>query len=132
MRDKPDRTLYPDKRNLARSGFSGVVALGLLVSACGSGSTSSSELGAASESRQSGGDSAPTSDGSSESSTASTGQDAEGQAEGQEDTVGPTAPTEHLFPSIDVVSVHTGETMNLADELAGGDRPVLLWFWAPH
>lgn len=39
---------------------------------------------------------------------------------------------EHLFPSVDVVDIATGETINVAAELAGGDTPVLLWFWAPH
>ena len=36
------------------------------------------------------------------------------------------------FPTIDVTDVATGETIDLAEELAGGELPVLLWFWAPH
>ena len=39
---------------------------------------------------------------------------------------------ENLFPDIDVVEVSTGASLNLKQELSGGDRPVLLWFWAPH
>lgn len=39
---------------------------------------------------------------------------------------------EHLFPDTDVIDIQTGQTLNLAAELAGGDRPILLWFWAPH
>ncbi len=38
----------------------------------------------------------------------------------------------NLFPDLDVVSVATGESLNLKAELSGGDLPVLLWFWAPH
>ncbi len=44
-------------------------------------------------------------------------------------TVGEAA---NLFPDIDVVSVATGESLNLKVELSGGELPVLLWFWAPH
>lgn len=40
--------------------------------------------------------------------------------------------TTNVFPDLDVVSVATGETVNLKAELSGGDLPVLLWFWAPH
>lgn len=38
----------------------------------------------------------------------------------------------NLFPDLDVVSVATGESLNLKAELSGGELPVLLWFWAPH
>lgn len=41
-------------------------------------------------------------------------------------------PTENVFADIDVLDVYTGEWVNLEAELAGGDTPVLLWFWAPH
>ncbi len=51
----------------------------------------------------------------------------------QSETAGPASPTpEHLFPDVDVVDIKTGATLNLASELAGGAKPVLLWFWAPH
>ncbi len=39
---------------------------------------------------------------------------------------------ENLFPDIEVTRISDGEPVNLSDELAGGDLPVLLWFWAPH
>ncbi len=42
------------------------------------------------------------------------------------------AVSENVFPDIDVVEITTGGSLNLKQELAGGDRPVLLWFWAPH
>ncbi|MGF1597643.1 MAG: hypothetical protein ACFCVK_12060 [Acidimicrobiales bacterium] len=44
----------------------------------------------------------------------------------------PDPAAEHLFPDVDVVAVADGGALNLAVELGGGDRPVLLWFWAPH
>ena len=57
-------------------------------------------------------------------------QAAEGNdAEASETT---EAPLQHLFPDLDTVNVADGSTLNLADELAGGDTPVLLWFYAPH
>ncbi|MEM7326779.1 MAG: hypothetical protein AAF531_27090 [Actinomycetota bacterium] len=38
----------------------------------------------------------------------------------------------HLFPDLTTVNVKDGGSLNLATELAGGDTPVLLWFYAPH
>ncbi|WP_420432726.1 hypothetical protein [Candidatus Poriferisocius sp.] len=40
------------------------------------------------------------------------------------------APASDL-PSVDVVNVATGATVNLAS-FAQADRPLVLWFWAPH
>ena len=34
-------------------------------------------------------------------------------------------------PDLDMVSVYTGETVNL-QSLVNGETPLLLWFWAPH
>ncbi len=42
-------------------------------------------------------------------------------------TVAVTSP----LPAVDVLDVATGETVNFAS-LIPADRPVLLWFWAPH
>ncbi len=36
------------------------------------------------------------------------------------------------FPSLDVVDLDTGDTVDLGQVLAGSDLPTLLWFWAPH
>lgn len=36
-----------------------------------------------------------------------------------------------MLPSIDVLNVNTGQTVNLAS-LSGGDKPILFWAWAPH
>ena len=35
------------------------------------------------------------------------------------------------LPSVDVVNVATGATVNLAS-FAPADQPLVLWFWAPH
>ncbi|MCP5026688.1 MAG: hypothetical protein GY929_10435 [Actinomycetia bacterium] len=48
----------------------------------------------------------------------------------------PTNPTEappptNLFPDVEVIEIATGEPVNLRS-LGAVDRPVLLWFWAPH
>jgi hypothetical protein len=37
-----------------------------------------------------------------------------------------------LFPDVSVQNVADGSSVNLQQELQGGDLPVLLWFWAPH
>lgn len=50
--------------------------------------------------------------------------------EAASDTAGATSG--HLFPDVETLDVATGASVNLATELAGGDTPVLLWFWAPH
>ena len=34
-------------------------------------------------------------------------------------------------PDLDMINVHTGETVNLLS-LVSGRTPLLLWFWAPH
>ena len=34
-------------------------------------------------------------------------------------------------PDLNMVSVYTGETVNL-QSLANGETPLLFWFWAPH
>ena len=40
-------------------------------------------------------------------------------------------PAESVIPEVDVVDLATGDTINLAS-FAPSDRPILLWFWAPH
>lgn len=37
----------------------------------------------------------------------------------------------NLFPDVEVIEIATGESVNL-QSLGVIDRPVLLWFWAPH
>ena len=112
------------------------LALGLVASACGAESTPTL-------------DAAPAADQTTESSAdtasdATTAEEAEGpvadgaasddDAASESDTGsdGEDAVGDHLFPDIDTVNIVDGSTLNLADELAGGDTPVLLWFWAPH
>lgn len=104
------------------------LALGLVASACGSGATSQTTAAE------------PDSD-VTESSEASNQEESTADVEGpvadesedaasaEEETA---APANHLFPDLNTVNIVDGSTLNLADELAGGDTPILLWFWAPH
>lgn len=49
------------------------------------------------------------------------------------ETEGPSpAATDHLFPDLNTVNIADGSSLNLAQQLAGGDTPVMLWFFAPH
>jgi hypothetical protein len=52
---------------------------------------------------------------------------------GGADPQGPQRPSppEAALPDLEVVRVADGATVSLAD-LAEGDRPLLVWFWAPH
>ena len=111
-----------------------IVALGLAGVACGSGSGSNAEFGASvNNSTESQPDGASGS-GANDAPVSDDADASEDPASNQETSTGEDAATlpDHLFPDVDVVEIATGEPLNLADELAGGDRPILLWFWAPH
>lgn len=41
------------------------------------------------------------------------------------------APKPITLPAVDVRDILSGETVSVAS-LVPSDRPVLLWFWAPH
>ncbi len=47
------------------------------------------------------------------------------------DTQSGDPPPASDLPSVDVVNVATGATVNLAS-FAPADQPLVLWFWAPH
>jgi hypothetical protein len=99
-----------------------LLALALGLAACGddsteaSGATTETAAPAATAGDDAAGD-------QTDEATASTDGDASDQAD---------VPGENLFPDVDVVDISDGSTVNLADELGGGTKPVLLWFWAPH
>lgn len=63
------------------------------------------------------------------SAAAETSSDSAG---GEQEAEGPAPVIDHLFPDVNTLNIVDGSTINLATELAGGDTPVLLWFWAPH
>lgn len=108
-----------------------VFAVAALTAACGAGTSNEASFGESVEgvTSQSGGSQA----GSSQSSA---GSEAAGVADTDVDAVddlsSPSSVPTHLFPDMDVIDIQTGATINLAAELAGGDTPILLWFWAPH
>jgi ABC-type glycerol-3-phosphate transport system substrate-binding protein len=68
------------------------------------------------------------------STTETTAGTVAGPAEGTSSSLSSSeAPAgQNLFPTVEVVNVVDSSTLTLSQELAGGDLPVLLWFWAPH
>ena len=53
-------------------------------------------------------------------------------ADGQAQAVGPAAPgADGPLPAVDVVDVESGATVSLTSYNTG-QRPLLVWFWAPH
>jgi len=111
----------PDLK-LPRPAVATVLAAALLAAACGSGDGSDADVTAADE---------PTTEASASSEEPTTdepsAEDAPAEEAEEAADVGP-----HLFPELTTVNVADGSTLNLATELAGGDTPVLLWFYAPH
>lgn len=116
-----------------------IIAVALGASACGSGETSTTPTLATAPAAEAAG-------ASSNDAGSGTGGDAgespaavdDEPAVREADDAPPAdepdvaAPSENLFPDIDVVNIADGSTLNLAAELGGADRPTLLWFWAPH
>lgn len=41
------------------------------------------------------------------------------------------APAANSFPSVQVIDIASGNSVNMSSRLAGDGRPVLLWFWSP-
>lgn len=113
--DDPIRSPRLRRSALARSGLSAAVALALLTSACGGSEPDAAAGGAATTAVDAG-----TTVGGDAGSTV---VDADGGGE-------VAAPS--LFPDVAVTDLANQAEINLAQTLAGGDTPVLLWFWAPH
>lgn len=112
------------RRLSQRHRASGVILLALAVTmtACGSGGDTAVDLADPTVATSSDPD-----------STTTTGPAAETTSTPPDRTTESTpVPPENVFADIDVIDVYTGEWVNLEAELAGGDTPVLLWFWAPH
>lgn len=115
--------------------------MSLVASACASSEPTTEASSAVSEdvADSNGSDSAP---GSADESEAASSDD--GSAEGPDNTAeddgaadegGESAPADEIpnvFPDLTTTNIVDGSTVNLADQLAGGDTPVLLWFFAPH
>ncbi len=114
-----------------------IVAVAVSAAACGSDATEPNEATGAATAQDSESastvaapaDGGPADDESADGSEA--GRSDEG-ASADDDSADDDAPVENFFPDLEVVDIADGSTLNLADELGGGDRPVLLWFWAPH
>lgn len=52
-------------------------------------------------------------------------------AEADEPTADPGA-TLANYPQVDVIDLGSGDTVDFAEQVAGGSLPTLIWFWAPH
>jgi hypothetical protein len=111
------------KRPIGAAGV--VVAIALLGAACGSGSADLDTAATTGSSVET----APA-DATTEGPAPTAEPSTTGQAAAEPE--GPQPVPDHAFPDLDTVDIADGSTVNLADRLAGGDTPVLLWFWAPH
>ncbi len=111
-----------------------LVAAALVAAACGS-ETNTVGLDA-SAADQAASEESTTSQASSDSTDAPEPESAASdESEGpqvDEEEAAPADVGNHLFPDLETVNIADGATLNLATELAGGDTPVLLWFFAPH
>ena len=121
----------------------GLIAVGLVAAACGGGSaTEGAEAGGSSSAPAAGGtDSSPTT-APAETAAASEAQAPTeaggGEAAGSEDSGtdgtggGPAAVAVSAdVPALEMIDVATGGSVRLVS-LVTGDKPLLLWFWAPH
>lgn len=121
------------KRPIGASGV--VLAMALVAAACGSGSADTTDAGSSTEPEATPAESsAAPADGDDADSAEPEADEAEPEAAGSEEAEaeGPSPVGPHSFPDLDTVTISDGAPINLADELAGGDTPVLLWFFAPH
>ncbi|MEL6981638.1 MAG: hypothetical protein AAFO29_04355 [Actinomycetota bacterium] len=116
------------KRPIGASGAA--LALALVAAACSSGSTDTTATG--SETASTAAETTEAAPATSESTESTESAASDDSAEPEAEVEGPTPAIEHSFPDLDTVTIGDGATVNLADELAGGDTPVLLWFFAPH
>lgn len=113
-----------------------VVTLGLVAAACGNTAAETNEASSGTAAPEAAPEPSPddaTADDAGAAEEPSADGDAgEAAAQDEEPAVEEDAAEENLFPDLEVVDITEGSSLNLADELGGGDLPVLLWFWAPH
>ena len=118
----------------------GLIAVGLAAVACGGGSTTegADAGGGSSASAVGGADSSPTTAPAATAAASEAGGEetsdgiaaAEGSGGGTDG--GPaTVAVSADVPDLEMVDVATGGSVRLVS-LVTGDKPLLLWFWAPH
>jgi len=117
------------KRPIGASGA--LLAMALVAAACGSGSTDTTDAGSSADSEAAPADASAAPAATDDATEAGPEPEAD-QSEEATEVEGPSPVAPHSFPDLDTVTIGDGATVNLADELAGGDTPVLLWFFAPH
>ena len=119
----------------------GLIAVGLVAAACGGGSaTEGAEAGGSSSAPAAGGtDSSPTTAPAvTAAASEAGGEEASGGAATTEDsgTDGTSSGSAAVavsadVPDLEMIDVATGGSVRLVS-LVTGDKPLLLWFWAPH
>ncbi len=108
-----------------------MVALALGASACaGSSDTEAAETDAGTPVATADADTATQDEG--DTSSADDATAVTDEADTAEDGTPSDSSSPANFPSVDVVDLGSGSTVNFAEEVAGGSLPTLIWFWAPH
>lgn len=116
-----------------------IAGLALLISACGSTSTTESVSSGGADD-DTGTSIADSSDDQSSDDEPVNGAD-DGDGAGEDGKSTPASESESVtegavpavnVPAVEVLDIADGSVINLADELAGEDRAILFWFWAPH
>jgi hypothetical protein len=113
-----------------------LVAAAVLLASCGSSAKVASNASApASPPQSASASSGPDTSGKVSPSPASTAKAAKPTAESDLVTPVITGPDAAVvgspLPVVPAVDLHTGKVVRL-DWLLPGDKPVLIWFWAPH
>lgn len=114
-------------RRLAGRVLAGLALVGLLAAACGSDSSDDQVSVAVSAAPAAAPDASAGSPAGTQGPSSQTPADTPSDAPDAQ----PEIAYNSLLPSVDVVRIATGESVNLAS-LAPADRPMVLWFWAPH
>ena len=130
------RPLRDGRARRLRLAVSGLIAVALAAGGCGGGSaTEGADAGSTSATAAGGADSSPT------TAPAEAGAATESQAPaepGGDQSSGEGASANGAavavsadVPDLEMVDVASGSNVRLAS-LVTGDKPLLLWFWAPH
>ena len=130
------RPLRDGRARRLRLAVGGLIAVALAAGGCGGGSaTEGADAGSTSATAAGGADSSPTTAPAEAGATTESQAPAEpvsNQASGDGASANGTAVAVSAdVPDLEMVDVASGTGVRLAS-LVTGDKPLLLWFWAPH
>lgn len=108
----------PNARSIEPRRLAGALVTALLLASCGSSDGAGTDAATTSMLES--------------SSTTATVDDATESASSSTETTVVEEDVRTVLPSVEVVALATGESVDLRSVDPGGDRPLLLWFWAPH